>query len=191
MINENFILEFEKFLEKNRSRYYYGFDDSFYKVQFSLKKALIIECLRNSNYKEIDSLWKILLFSLSSKFIYNYSKANYRLICDYYYNAYDFNGNILKFIYGQKLKFVDELTQGLNLEDFKLYYQNCNSKVDHYVDFFISVLTRIDQDLFNVKSIQNLKTHLYDDYFKEEFSNKDGDLTNMIFKTLENKLKHI
>lgn len=188
-MNKNFISEFEEFLQERQLPDHYYSD--FLKIDFSLKRAELIKYIRNSNFERIDFLWKTLLFSLSSKFLYNFSIENYRLICDYYYVVYKCDIHILRYIFRHKLKFLDELAEGLSAENYRLYYNYCHSQVDCYVEFFISVLSKIDQDLFNINSILKLKLHLNDDYLKEEFSDKDGDLTNEIFKALENKLKYI
>lgn len=188
-MNKNFISEFEEFLQERQLPDYYYSD--FLKIDFSLKRAELIKYIRNSNFERIDFLWKTLLFSLSSKFLYNFSKENYRLICDYYCDVYKCGNNILRYVFRYKLTFLDELVEGLSAEDYRLYYNHCHSKVDDYVEFFLSVFYKIDQNLFNVNSVHKLKIHLQDDYFKEEFSDKDGTLTNEIFKVLENKIKHI
>lgn len=189
MMNEIFIAEFEEFLEKQQlSNFSFN---NYSKKDFNIGKANVVKHIRNSNYERTDFLWKVVLFSLSSKFLYNFSKENYRLICDYYCDVYDCGDHLLRYVFRHKLAFLDDLIMCLSAEDYRLYLNHYHSKVDYYVEFFVSIFCRIDQDLFNVNSIQKLKMHLNDDYFKEEFSNKEGDLTCEIFKALENKLKNI
>ncbi|UOE39692.1 hypothetical protein [Chryseobacterium oryzae] len=188
-MNQNFVSEFQEFLEE-RQLLNYSYSN-FFKREFSLKKTELIKYIRNSNFERVDFLWKILLFSVSSKFLYNFSKENYRLICDYYCDVYNCEDQILRYVFRYKLKSLDELAEGLSAENYRLYYNHCHSKVDDYAEFFVSIFYKIDQNLFNVNSSQKLKRHFEDDYFKEEFSDKGGDLTNEIFKALENKLKHM
>ena len=162
------------------NRYYYSHGE---KKEWRLSKENVIQYLKSGD-DEIDFLWHSVVFNLFSKTLYSYSPENYKYCNDFIqwkYGHYD----VLHKVYMGKFKnFIDDNCRKVPSELHEEFYNYSKNKIDVYCKYFLGLIVLFAEEVCEL-NYQNLLNNAKEkDFFKEEFSTSENDLSYIFIRTL-------
>lgn len=184
ILNETFLNKYKKLPEITNI---YILGPRSLRKDWRIRKVDFIQYIE-SGENEIDFLWHAIIFNLFSRTIYSFSMDNYKYCNDFLQWKYGHH-DIMNKICMYKLKnFIDDNCRILphNLHD--KFYTYSTKKIPIYSQEFIDLVMFFGKECCDYNYRTLINEVINDSFFKEEFSEKENDLSNIFFKTLSSQI---